>query len=266
MSEIIEHDVEGYLNHLRVTHAESTIGVHKGVLNQFMKFYNKEYTPQRNYDNFLVEHKLRGHKKDSIRLYGSIIRCYYRYVGIPSDNLNLPRGQKRHRDALNERQQKELLEYLSDDYMFLVTQLLVNTGLRVSEACNLRWTDIDMNSRKLIVQHGKGDKKRTIPLNDTSMETLHELQHYKGEYVITSWRGKKTSPRALQYHYRSISEDLGFTVTPHILRHTFATNMIHKGLDVTVLQKIMGHTNLNTTQLYVHHDFNSIQEKFMEVQ
>lgn len=254
-----------YIEHLKVTHAKSTIKTFKSILLQWEKTYNSALTPEKNYDAYLLA-KRNTCSSAYTHLCATVIRGYLQYCGVDITNFAVPRNTNPRREPLSPKELSKVLDYTRDSYDYYIISLLVNTGLRVSELCNLKWDDIDFNSKKLTVTNGKGNKKRNVPLNNEAVETLQELSPNFYEYVVTRWDGAKITPRAIQLSFQKISDNTCIKVTPHMLRHTFATRMIQKGLDVTILQKILGHESLNTTQQYIHHDFNTILQKFMQIQ
>jgi integrase/recombinase XerC len=137
-----------------------------------------------------------------------------------------------------------------------IIQLLLNTGLRVSELCSLMWSDIQITSRKgrLIVRSGKGGKRREIPLNKDARKVLLDLgySHHKGkkEAIFMGQRGPMT-PRGVEsmFHKYVAHAELD-EVTPHKLRHTFCKNLIEAGVSLEKVALLAGHENLETTRRY----------------
>lgn len=150
-----------------------------------------------------------------------------------------------------------------------IIQLLLNTGLRVSELCNLMWSDIKITSRKgsLIVRSGKGGKRREIPLNKEARKVLKELgyDHKKGKFeaVFIGQRGAMT-PRGVESMFRKyVAHTELDEVTPHKLRHTFCKNLIDAGVSLEKVAMLAGHENLETTRRYCspsNHDLEAAVE------
>jgi integrase/recombinase XerC len=137
-----------------------------------------------------------------------------------------------------------------------IIQLLLNTGLRVSELCSLMWSDIKITSRKgrLIVRSGKGGKRREIPLNKDARQVLFDLGYpnHKGqkEAIFMGQRGPMT-PRGVESMFRKyVAHTELDEVTPHKLRHTFCKNLIEAGVSLEKVALLAGHENLETTRLY----------------
>lgn len=150
-----------------------------------------------------------------------------------------------------------------------IIQLLLNTGLRVSELCNLMWSDIKITTRKgrLIVRSGKGSKRREIPLNKDARKALFDLDysHNKGKFeaVFMGQRGPIT-PRGVESMFRKyVAHTELDEVTPHKLRHTFCKNLIDAGVSLEKVAMLAGHENLETTRRYCspsNHDLEAAVE------
>ena len=157
-----------------------------------------------------------------------------------------------------------------DDYKFLIENIIAenshissrqrlmlkimwNTGIRISELLNLKWEDI---SHRFIFIKGKGGKVRTIPYH----ETLFDESIKSSEFIISS-NGKQMSYSNAYKEFKKFGDIIGFKwLTPHTMRHSFATRLISKNLPIEYLSKIMGHSSINTTMIYIHFKEESINE------
>jgi integrase/recombinase XerC len=135
-------------------------------------------------------------------------------------------------------------------------KLLLNTGLRVSELCALTWKDLKISPKKgrLNVNHGKGSKRRTIPLNKDARSVLVELGYHKNkgsdQQVFIGQRGAMT-PRGIESTLRKYVKQTDLEeVSPHQLRHTFCKNLIDAGVGLEKVATLAGHDNLETTRRY----------------
>jgi len=133
--------------------------------------------------------------------------------------------------------------------------VLLHTGLRNAECTNLLVQDVDLASRRLIVRAGKGDRDRIVYLSDTACHALkNHLQHQSLDRTSPLWvlpNGKVMSQRWLQQRTTEVGLLLGIPdLQPHRLRHTFATRLLNAGMDVTRIQKLLGHDLLSTTMIY----------------
>ena len=140
-------------------------------------------------------------------------------------------------------------------------EIMYSSGLRVSELLNLqlRQVNIDLGILKVI---GKGNKERIVPIGDFAKEYLMlYIQHIRGRFDIHKSKfvflNKQGIPLTRQFFWKSIkkySKNAGIeiNVTPHTLRHSFATHLLENGLDLRMVQEMLGHTNISTTQIYTH--------------
>ena len=135
--------------------------------------------------------------------------------------------------------------------------LMVNTGLRVSEVANLKTNNIDLNRRSLKVVNGKGHKDRNLIIPEKTAELLKQwtkkraggIQHY----LFNTKDGKQLQVRYIQAMIKrySVRARIDKNIYPHSLRHTFATNFYRQTKDIETLRKLLGHSDISTTQIYV---------------
>jgi len=139
--------------------------------------------------------------------------------------------------------------------------LMFEGGLRISEVLSLRPRDINLNERRIEVLRGKGAKPRTVYFRTQSLgEYLERWKKIRpeGEFLFTiirgSSRGNQVSVRNLENavrHYAKLA-NIPVNVTPHLLRHSFATHLLRRGVNIRIVQEALGHKNLSTTQIYTH--------------
>jgi site-specific recombinase XerD len=136
-----------------------------------------------------------------------------------------------------------------------ILQVLYSTGVRVSELCNIDIEDIDFSEGTIRVC-GKGNKERIVLLTVPAMNAIVEYLQFRPATgpLFLNRRGQRLSPVTVQRTVRAVAKRAGVTskVTPHAIRHSFATHMLERGADVRVLQELLGHSNLSTTQIYTH--------------
>jgi len=136
--------------------------------------------------------------------------------------------------------------------------LFLNSGIRISELTNIKLTDIFLNKKKLIV-FGKGSKQREIPLNDIAIEIIQDaiknrenygyaLNVLNSPYLFLSKKSEKLDTGTIERIFNKYSNK----ITPHKLRHVWATNFLKNGGDLKAAQQILGHSSLSTTQIYLH--------------
>ena len=153
-------------------------------------------------------------------------------------------------------------------------ELLYATGMRVSELVNVPVKNVDMKMQYVIVM-GKGSKERMLPLGRTA---LHYLEHYltvvrpqllhgkpdkAAELFVTGWGGPMTRERFYEIIVAyGKSAGISKRVTPHMLRHSFATHLLNNGTDLRIVQEILGHADISTTQIYTHLDVERLREVY----
>jgi len=135
-----------------------------------------------------------------------------------------------------------------------ILHLLYYAGLRLLEVINLKWDDIDYQRETIHLKTTKGENERVIFLHKKVVKALRELGTKKGGYVFISERGHKYNKRTIEIIVKDASKKAGISkkVTPHTLRHCFATHLLEAGADIRYIQKLLGHKNLKTTQIYTH--------------
>jgi len=173
--------------------------------------------------------------------------------------------------VLNKDEQDQLLKQPNSRYPtgqrnYTILKLMLDTGLRLSELTNLKWRDLELMSGKLMVGEGKGAIDRTLWVSEEVLDLLtdwkerqvEELKERKivekPEYVFTTLKGKKLKNRYVrEMVYRTTDKaDINKKVSPHTLRHTFATDLYRKTNNIRMVQKALGHSDLSTTMIYTH--------------
>ena len=143
----------------------------------------------------------------------------------------------------------------------LLLRVLLNAGLRLSEALHLRWPDVDLNTGRVHVKLGKGGKDRVLWLGEEDLGALRKWRQRQATltpeapaHVFTTLDGKPVSPRYVQAMVGRYAKRAGIEkrVHPHTLRHTFATDLLRDAGNVELVRRALGHANLATTQIYVH--------------
>ena len=147
--------------------------------------------------------------------------------------------------------------------------LLYGCGLRISEALNLNVEDITSDS-EFIKIHGKGNKDRYVPILPIVIERIEKYKAScpyrlnKGEALFLGAKGERVKPRIIQRKLQKIRMELGLpeNITPHALRHSFATHLLAEGSDLRSIQELLGHASLSSTQRYTEVDLEKIKEEY----
>lgn len=148
----------------------------------------------------------------------------------------------------------------------LIINLLLDTGVRVSELVNIKVYDIDIEER-IIKVFGKGSKERFVFFTSKTKEILVTYLSKRKEKAIVdnlliNYKGEKLTERSVQKIIKLVGEKIGLDIHPHLLRHTFATDLLNKGADIRMIQELLGHENLDTTQIYTHVSNSRVKEVY----
>jgi integrase/recombinase XerC len=206
--------------------------------------------------------------KSSIARKLATVRSCFRYLARvgrveinPARQIRSPRLPRRLPSFLPKDESKDLLDTGTErspaglrDHALL--ELLYATGLRVSECCGLDLDDVDRRGGSVRVM-GKGGKERVVPAGDAALAALEAWLLIRGEArgaLFTNARGGRLGARSVHRIVKRRARGAGIDrrVTPHTLRHTFATHMLGEGADLRLIQELLGHSRLTTTQRYTH--------------
>lgn len=271
-----------YLKHQR-QYSDHTIISYQNDLSQFAEYVDRHLDDPANsaaavdsrlIRNFLGNLYKSGLARGSIARKLSAIKSFYRYqfrnemVSFnPASALQAPKQEQHLPVVLNVDQARRLMTLPPDDSFEglrdrAILELLYGCGLRLGEVLNLRRDQLDLDNESLRVI-GKGNKERLLPVGrhaieairkylEILLETLPNPLH--PELVFLSKKGKKLYPLAVQKMTRRYMSELSEQahLSPHVLRHTFATHLLDRGADLMVVKELLGHESLSTTQIYTH--------------
>lgn len=157
---------------------------------------------------------------------------------------------------------------------YAIIETLYSCGLRVSELINLRFSDLFFNEGFIRVR-GKGDKQRLVPISETAIQKIKNYIPYRAQINIKrgsedvlflSARGTAISRITVFHYVRKYSEEAGIDkdISPHVFRHSFATHLLERGANIRVIQEMMGHEKISTTEIYTHLDTQYLREEILE--
>ena len=272
--------IDKYLEYLKVErkYSNKTILSYKDDLIEYNEFLGNNFTNilnidiniVNNYMKYLYERKITkssiSRKLSSIRgLYNYLVReeiikeNYFNKISNPKRELYLPKFLK----------EEELDKIFSvcnfnnptEERDTLIIELLYATGVRVSELVNIKIKDIN-RKEKLIKVLGKGNKERIVIYNNHTKKALdaylkdgyNYFNKKSSEYLILNKNGNKLSERYIrEIINKKVSQaSLDIKISPHTLRHTFATDILENGMDLMTVKELLGHESLNTTSIYTH--------------
>lgn len=179
------------------------------------------------------------------------------------EEIPLKKKEKQLPRVISKEKIKQMIELTDNLKHKLIVKLLYSSGLRLSELLNLKRKDIDFDRNLIHVKAGKGKKDRmTLISNDLKLDLLKYYSNYafNTEYILEGRKGKYTK-KSVQKVLKNFGKKIGIKITPHMLRHSFATHLLEQGTDIRIIQKLLGHSNLNTTEIYTkvsNRDFSKI--------
>lgn len=220
--------------------------------------------------DYLEYLNLNKEKPSSVRRKISTLKTFYKFLYLnnyidkkdyPLVKIVYPKQEKRLPKFVYYNDLLEILnESLKDSDGIrdrLIIEMLYATGVRVSELVNIKYNDIDFNNRRIRVC-GKGNKERIVYYGEYAEEILKKYidTHKKNNenYLFTNSKGGNLTDRGVRYIIDKIMNKLSIKVhvTPHVIRHTFATDMLNNGCDIRIVQELLGHSSLKTTEIYTH--------------
>src|SRR3989338_1492877 len=224
---------------------------------KFLGFTNKspEAVTEEDIKAYLAH--LMGDKKKNaatVALVRAALKFYY--DGVLKKNivtLKTPKIQKKLPTVLTRDEVKRLLESAPTQKSRLIMMMLYSSGLRVSECCSLKVNDLEIAQKVGWVRDGKGGKDRIFILSEGIIEGLINYINGKNtEHIFTNKEGRPLSARNIQKIVGTAAKRAGISkgVSPHTLRHSFATHHLESGESIRKIQELLGHSNLQTTQIY----------------
>lgn len=177
---------------------------------------------------------------------------------------------------LSEQQYRQLEESVlsrtvigtQDDYLDRAWfYLLAHQGLRISELCDLRIADVDLEGQRLVVRQGKGKRDRFVPLSATTVAVVRDYLAVRGleqsDHLLL-FHQRKIKVALVQARLRRYGRAVGVEASPHRLRHTLATRLLNSGMDIVSIQRLLGHEELATTQIYARVYDSTVEQNFRQ--
>ncbi len=236
---------------------------------------------------YLAERKRGGLSASSIKLIVVALKIFFRFASArgfvardPAEALSLPRIERYLPETLNEMQVEQLLESVDEKAPLglrdrAILELLYASGLRVSELAGAKLENLDLESG-LIRVTGKGNKTRLVPVGRRARMAIERylaqerpdlVKPRSGSEVFLSVRGGRLTTARLWQIVKACARRSGLetNIYPHLLRHSFATHLLSNGADLRIIQEMLGHADISTTQVYTHVDqqrLKAVHRKF----
>lgn len=276
--EYVASEINGFVRHLEgEKRSENTVKEYSYLVRDMFLFIKKsaEDITIGDLNRFKIYLSTKKkYSKNSLYLAVKAIKAYFKYKGLDTAaTLTAPKRPRQMPKYLTEEEVKKLLEAARNNPRdFAILSLLVYSGLRVSELCNLRLEDIDFAERVVYVRSGKGDKDRIVVISPAAVNALEEYLSTRTddmEYLFASRKSPQITRVQVFRIVRKYARLAGIkkNVTPHVLRHTLATTMLRRGVDIRYIQQFLGHSSVATTQIYTHVDdvmLKSVYDKVLQ--
>lgn len=269
------NSIEPFIDYLSIERGLSpnTLQAYRRDLCQFRDWLKKEFLQVDSalIGNYLATLREKGNKSRTLNRKLSVVRMFYKFLYTegkidhnPVEGVSSPRLGRKIPSFLSEKEVEALLEASSVDEQYgsrdrAILEVVYGAGLRISELVNLNLTDLNLKGGWVKVL-GKGSKERIVPLGREAcrwvriylrkrrIETTDKLSLFCNRY------GKRLSRQACWKITKKYSQKSGITkkISPHTLRHSFATHLLSRDADLRFVQELLGHTNISTTQIYTH--------------
>ena len=250
--------VEDYRSYMEMRgYSYTTIRNYLYILRDFLKDYE---TPDENsvHAYFLGKDPIsKSSRATQTRIFRSFAKFIQKKYGLSFNLPEAPRSRKTLPVFLSNSEVTKLLSSARNNLRdFAILSFIVYTGVRVSELTNILIDDIDLKENNVRIL-GKGDKERIIPIARGLSELLKnyiKTRNYTGKYLFVSKYGRRLTPLSIQLIVKKYAKEahLAKHVTPHKLRHTFATLALESGVNPITISELLGHSSLNTTMKYTH--------------
>jgi integrase/recombinase XerC len=278
---------KNYSKHTLKSYERDLLDFEAFIINEELAASLLDVTRERLGRHYLVYLDERKYAQKSVARKISTLRSFYAYLVKEKkievnifDNLDLPKVPKKLPKIIHDEEIERLFKSIDQNTHlgyrnYVLLDLLFSCGLRASEVVEMKIIDIRLNQNQILV-HGKGSKDRYVPLHD---HLVHEIRHYltyvrpsliaKGpntfvDEVFINYKGTPLTVRGLQIILKKIIENSGETykIHPHMMRHAFATTLLNHGADLRVVQELLGHEHLKSTQIYTQVSAEILKEKY----
>lgn len=276
-----------YLLELEIrNYSQNTIKTYSSILKNFIKFISKSPKPLnkqqfsdnfRSYIQFLKNDK--NLSPNYIHLITIVVKKFLSYNHIYFlEDFPIPKKAKSLPKSLNEKEVQDLInsvEWSENDSSSskhtkmrdkLILSVLYSTGLRVSELIEIKIQDIDFSERTIFIK-GKGNKERIVLFDKDTKEEISAYLNFrvkKSEYLLVNNYGHPLSARYIQMMIKKYAEkaEIKKNVTPHVLRHSYATHLLKRGVDIRIIQQLLGHSSILSTQIYTNVEMDIIRNVY----
>ena len=273
-----------YLEYLELEKglSQNTIDAYRRDLSDFSQGIDDIHTIDRNYINSYVR-KLRERKlaPSSVIRKVATLRGFFKWATSaeiidknPASTLEQPKTPQRLPKVVSIKEIEEMLHNNLTPLEHVIMELLYSCGLRVSELVNLKINDIDLSS-KYVRCFGKGSKERIIPIGEMAKNIIKQYLpereliikkfNLNTKQLLISEKGRFITRQDVYNFIHAQGKIIHKNISPHTLRHSFATHLLENGADLRVVQELLGHSDVSTTQLYTHISKKRLKDVYFSI-
>ena len=253
------------------------------ILSNKINYKNMDYNDAKEYVIYLNK---KNDAKSTISRKLSSLRTFYKYLVLnnkvesnPFLLVSSPKKEKRIPKFINYNNMEEILNVPNiktkeGQRERVILEVLYASGVRVSELVNIKLKDIDFSNKNILIL-GKGSKERLVSFGDYALEYINLylkegrkllLDGVKSDYLIVGKKSEKLTTRRVEQIIDDIIKrtSIKLNITPHMFRHTFATHLLDNGCDLLVVQELLGHASLSSTEIYTHVSNEHLREVYLK--
>lgn len=289
----MEKEINKFIEYLKYqrNYSDFTCNNYKKDLNEYNSFVlsnkinykNMDYNDAKEYVIYLNK---KNDAKSTISRKLSSLRTFYKYLVLnnkvesnPFLLVSSPKKEKRIPKFINYNNMEEILNVPNiktkeGQRERVILEVLYASGVRVSELINIKLKDIDFSNKNILI-FGKGSKERLVSFGDYALEYINLylkegrnllLDGIKSDYLIVGKKSEKLTTRRVEQIIDDIIKrtSIKLNITPHMFRHTFATHLLDNGCDLLVVQELLGHASLSSTEIYTHVSNEHLREVYLK--
>lgn len=289
----MEKEIYKFIEYLKYqrNYSDFTCNNYKKDLNEYNSFIlsnkinykNMDYNDAKEYVIYLNK---KNDAKSTISRKLSSLRTFYKYLVLnnkvesnPFLLVSSPKKEKRIPKFINYNNMEEILNVPNiktkeGQRERVILEVLYASGVRVSELVNIKLKDIDFSNKNILI-FGKGSKERLVSFGDYALEYINLylkegrnllLDGVKSDYLIVGKKSEKLTTRRVEQIIDDIIKrtSIKLNITPHMFRHTFATHLLDNGCDLLVVQELLGHASLSSTEIYTHVSNEHLREVYLK--
>ena len=289
----MEKEIDRFIEYLKYqrNYSDFTCNNYKKDLNEYNSFIlinkinykNMDYNEAKEYVIYLNK---KNDAKSTISRKLSSLRTFYKYLVLnnkvesnPFLLVSSPKKEKRIPKFINYNNMEEILNVPNiktkeGQRERVILEVLYASGVRVSELVNIKLKDIDFSNKNILI-FGKGSKERLVSFGDYALEYINLylkegrnllLDGVKSDYLIVGKKSEKLTTRRVEQIIDDIIKrtSIKLNITPHMFRHTFATHLLDNGCDLLVVQELLGHASLSSTEIYTHVSNEHLREVYLK--